>query len=425
MIDRRTFLASTPLLAAIGRGDLALHAASPIVGAWCGAVDHQSAIVKVLTKAAGIGMELTLVAEDATTQVVSATADADRVATFRLDRLAERSRYRYAVRIPGEEAVEGGFRTFGDGAWSFRVVFASCAETGSSHAVFAAMQRLQPDLFIHMGDLHYEDIAVADAQRFRRAYDAVLSSPAQSALLRAVPIAYTWDDHDFGPNNSDRTSPGRLAALRTYRSVVPHYPIDGGPDAPICQAFTVGRARFVMTDSRSARDPRNAPESHRTMLGDTQDAWLEAQFEAAASAPLVVWINTVPWITKTSERSKDGWAPYARERRRIADVITRTGLTNRLVMLSGDAHMLALDDGTHSQYSTRPDAPARGFIVAHAAPMDQRSSVKGGPYTHPPIGGNGQFGVLDVTDEGGRVSVRIQGMRGLAPVKGMRLDVTL
>ena len=78
-------------------------------------------------------------------------------------------------------------------------------------------------------------------------------------------------------------------------------------------------------------------------------------------------MNTVPWITKRDESTKEGWAPFARERRRIADAIVRLGLVERLVMLGGDAHVLAMDDGTHSQYSTVPGAPARGFVVAHAA----------------------------------------------------------
>jgi phosphodiesterase/alkaline phosphatase D-like protein len=57
------------------------------------------------------------------------------------------------------------------------------------------------------------------------------------------------------------------------------------------------------------------------------------------------------WIAKRNESTREGWAPYARERRRIADHIVRLGLTRRLVMLSGDAHMLALDDGTHMRGS--------------------------------------------------------------------------
>ena len=92
-------------------------------------------------------------------------------------------------------------------------------------------------------------------------------------------------------------------------------------------------------------------------------------------------------------------------------------------MLSGDAHMLAMHDGSHSQYSTRRDAADRGFVVAHAAPMDRGPSRKGGPYSRPEVTGNGQYGVLDVVDDGDRVRARLRGMRGRVEVPGMRLEL--
>ncbi len=161
------------------------------------------------------------------------------------------------------------------------------------------------------------------------------------------------------------------------------------------------------------------------MLGERQRGWLEGQLDEARQAALVVWVNTVPWITKRDESTREGWAPFARERRRIADAIVRLGLVERLVMLSGDAHMLAMDDGTHSQYSTLAGAPARGFVVAHAAPMDRRPTRKGGPYSHPEVTRNGQYGVMDVHDDGARVRVRLQGMQGRLEVPGLRLDLVV
>jgi phosphodiesterase/alkaline phosphatase D-like protein len=287
------------------------------------------------------------------------------------------------------------------------------------------MRQLQPDLFLHMGDLHYENISRNDVLRFRQAYTKVLASPTQSAFFRSVPFAYTWDDHDYGPNNSDRTSPSRPAALQAYRRFIPHYPLAEAENASVHQAFTVGRVRFILTDARSERSPDRLPDAQRTMLGTTQLAWLDRELEAARDAPLVVLVNTVPWITKRKESTSDGWAKYARERRHIADLIVRHGLTRKLVMLSGDAHMLAMDDGTHSQYSTLPEAPARGFVIAHAAPMDRRTSKKGGPYSHPEVAKNGQFGVMDVSDEGGPLRVRLRGMRGASPVPGMEMEFTV
>jgi len=63
------------------------------------------------------------------------------------------------------------------------------------------------------GDAHYENITRNSLGRFQQAYQTMLTSPAQSALYRETPIAYVWDDHDFGGNNSTAASDAREAAL--------------------------------------------------------------------------------------------------------------------------------------------------------------------------------------------------------------------
>jgi hypothetical protein len=69
-------------------------------------------------------------------------------------------------------------------------------------------------------------------------------------------------------------------------------------------------------------------------------------------------------------------------------------------MLSGDAHMLAIDDGTNSDYA---DGGGAGFPVMHAAALDSTPSLKGGPYSHGAFPGTGQFGLMTVTDSDGDV----------------------
>lgn len=77
-----------------------------------------------------------------------------------------------------------------------------------------------------------------------------------------------------------------------------------------------------------------------------------------------------------------------------------------MVILSGDAHMVAVDDGTHNHYG---QADGGGFPVVHAAALDQGGSVKGGPYSHGPYPNpfalfgrtDGQFALRDVRDDGG------------------------
>ena len=87
-----------------------------------------------------------------------------------------------------------------------------------------------------------------------------------------------------------------MAAHEAYRRYVPHYPLAGQPGTPINQAFTIGRVRFLLTDTRSDRSPRlGAREAERSMLGAGQRAWLERELLAARDHyALVVWVNPEP-----------------------------------------------------------------------------------------------------------------------------------
>lgn len=330
---------------------------------------------------------------------------------FDLEGLTEATTYHYAVEVGGviDEGRVGTFTTFSEGPQDLTIAFASCARTGSNGSVFDTIRELQPDLFISTGDFHYGDVLENSLGAFGDLYDLTLTEPAQARLYASVPIAYTWDDHDFGGNDAASDSPSRDAALVSYRTHVPHYEFAlAGIDAPIAQAFTVGRIRFILTDTRSARDPRTDPDGPgKTMLGDEQLNWFLAELERSlVEYPLVVWVSSVPWIAEPHS-SADHWGGYAYEREEIAAAIAATGHSNRLLLLAGDAHMLAIDDGTNNDY-----APGGGasFPVMQAAALDRNGSVKGGPYSEGAYPGGGQFGLMEVNDDGTELRIKLRGL---------------
>jgi phosphodiesterase/alkaline phosphatase D-like protein len=339
--------------------------------------------------------------------------------TFDVDGLQADTAYRYAVETAaGRDERVGRFRTFVDGPFSFAFAFGSCASTGSNNLIFDTIRRRAPHFFLHLGDFHYANIGVDDPWRFRDASNRVLRSPRQSALYREAPIVYVFDDHDFGTDDSDGTSVTKGSAQRVYRERVPHYPlplsaVPIGPASgtgPIAQAFTVGRARVIVTDTRSERTPQRAPDAAtRTMLGQAQRQWFVNELTRAADekAPVVFWASTVPWITKENPQSGHGWEPYARERAEIAGTISKLGLTSRLIVLSGDAHMAAIDDGTNSNYVAGTAPSTRGFVVMQAAPFSRFPRSKGGPYSHGRSTRNHQFGWVEVRDTGDAVTVEL------------------
>ena len=316
--------------------------------------------------------------------------------------------YHYAVEVDGEldTTRTGTYATFHEGPWSFSLVTGSCARSGSNGAVFDTIRELNPDLFLMTGDLHYGDVATNDRQRFRELYDGVFAQPGPAALYRSVPTGYVWDDHDFGPNDADSTSNSRPAAQTVYREVVPSHPLERDGQQPIYRAFTMGRARVIVTDTRSARSPKSDPDGPgKTMLGADQLDWfLDELTTADERHPLIIWVNSVPWIAEAS-KGADHWGGYDHERRLIADFIADNDIDG-LLMLAGDAHMVAADDGTNSDYSSSGGA---AFPVLHGASLDRPGSDKGGPYSEGTFPGGGRFSTVEVDDDGTGMTVTIAG----------------
>ncbi|MGD9750898.1 MAG: alkaline phosphatase D family protein [Acidimicrobiia bacterium] len=371
---------------------------------WAGALSSRSISVSAMLAEGGQEAVLVLTGEGDRAEVRSAPvlADPDSIVTIRIDGLTPDTSYRAVVEVDGEADRGRGFLQFhtpGEGAYSFRVAVASCARTGSNGMVYDAIAASEPLLFLHLGDLHYQNLAATVPRPFIDAIGLALTRPAQAALYRQVPVGYVWDDHDYGANDATAASPTRSAARIAYRRAVPHYDL-AADDGPINQAFTIGRVRFVLTDGRSER-------TADSLLGADQRAWLIDEVTAASRQhALVVWANPTPWIG--AERAgADTWAAFARERSVIAQALQDAGVHN-LVMVSGDAHMVAIDDGTNSGYAV---GGLGGFPVLQAAALDRPGSVKGGPYSEGAFPGGGQFGLIDIDDHGDTIDVRLTGMR--------------
>lgn len=324
------------------------------------------------------------------------------VARISLPKLPRRTKdVRVVVFAPGlEQEPPIRVPVFPKGPASFRFTLSSCSATGSDHPVFDQLVAEKPLFHLITGDFHYEDIDTNDPARFEAAYRANFASDGWRKLARVCSFLYMWDDHDYGPNNSDRTSPAREAALASYKQFVPHQElplaVDGGP---IAQAATAGRARIVMTDLRSMRDPHS--QENASMMGEKQLAWFKKELlDAKANGQFVLWVSSVPWI---AERGRDNWGGYPEERKDIANFIAENEIP--LILLAGDAHMVALDDGTNNTY-----AGEKGFPVFVAAALDRGGSKKGGPYSHGMYPGGGQYGLVEINDEGGdTVEVRLVG----------------
>jgi alkaline phosphatase D len=295
--------------------------------------------------------------------------------------------------IDSTSSLEGRFRTLPTAgtAADFTVAFSGDTDSGSNHEVFDTIREEDPLFFIHLGDLHYDDISTNNQSLFQTAYDQVFKSSRQSRLYREVPAVYVWDDHDYGANNSDGTSASKPAAATVYRSRVPHYPLEEATG--IYHSFDVGRVRFIITDQRSAASPNSDTDnSSKTMLGTTQKTWF---FNLLQNSPgkLIVWICPRHFASATAVGS-DSWGGFSTERTEIGAHVA-ANCPGRVIILSADVHVLGIDDGSNRTFG------GNAFPTFQAAPLDQGSNFPGDIFSEGSFGGNGQWGSMQIEDDGG------------------------
>ena len=75
----------------------------------------------------------------------------------------------------------------------------------------------QPAFHLLLGDNAY--INTVEPREIWRAHRRQRRVPQFATVIRRVPTYAMWDDHDFGPNDSDGTLPGKKIALGAFAEI--------------------------------------------------------------------------------------------------------------------------------------------------------------------------------------------------------------
>ena len=328
---------------------------------------------------------------------------------------------------------------------SFSFGFASCnrgqyhsTQPYSNHPIWEEINNQGLRLFVHMGDWGYPDNGFDEIRNpghndgdhpryWWLNFDGNMATARQKELFRTTPISYSWDDHDFGPNNGmgyaeDGTKRVyRDPAVKAYRTTIPHDEALPGDTDAVYWSYVIGRVRFMKTDERS-----EAVYNTGDRYGATQLQWIKDQIMAAkAAGQIIVWELSVPWIISEDSphgghTSDDAWPQIGfDDRDELGDFVTAEGMSNSIVAIVGDMHALAADDGRNNEWG--------GFPVLHGAPIDQGNSTKGGPYQIGPFtNSENQWAKCDVTDNGGdTIAVDYQGYDVGAEIGAATLSLTM
>jgi phosphodiesterase/alkaline phosphatase D-like protein len=375
-----------------------------IAGPLSGSVAESEAVIKAVVEPDITNVSLVLKANekpgegDAWRAPDNIWADPEReyennIYTFRVSGLLPDTKYHFALVTDGkiEENARGKLRTFpkaGEPA-GFKFAFGSCSKDPEAEVFSALKEEKDLSFFFHLGDFHYGNPKAKSVAKRLKDFDKALNKTAMGKMLRELPLAYTWDDHDFIDNDTggEANPESRKLALAAYETYIPHYPLVNR-ERGIFQSFVVGRVLFILTDTRFNQSTRDRePVEERFVFGDEQLGWIGEKLEQGREMDLIVVTSSFPYVSRNPDKPGD-WFYYPADHRRFANLVKEKNIRN-LCMISGDAHMLAIDDGSHSGFAENDKG---GFPVFHAASLFSSVGSKGGPYSKGSQQNNGSFG---------------------------------
>lgn len=285
-------------------------------------------------------------------------------ATFRIGPLEPGRTYRYTILLNGKPYAlpyQTYFRTLPQWRWrtappDFRFVIGSCAYIndslydrpgtpyGGEYEIFSSIAEKKPDFMLWLGD----NIYLREADWNSRSgilyrYTHTRSLPELQPLLALCPHYAIWDDHDFGPNDSDRGFWARDLTREAFTLFWAN-PSFGVPAAPegITTFFEWGDADFFLLDNRTYRAPNKRITGVRTMFGEAQIEWLidalkssRATFKFVASGSQIL----------NPSGGYENLINFPAERELLLKRIEEEGITG-VIFLTGDRHFSEISELT-------------------------------------------------------------------------------
>lgn len=304
----------------------------------------------------------------------------------------------------------------------WRLSLGSCANQKVAQPIWQTILSDKPDFHIFGGDNVYASDKPWSLAQLQEAYALAIKHEGMAQLMRSVPFMAMWDDHDYGSNDGGAEFTGQQASKQALLDFF-KYPADHATRARdgLYDAQIIGtgqrRIQIITLDTRCYRSPLTRPlipglpgqeryipdpSPEKTMLGEAQWAWLEAQLKIPAQIRLIYSGIQVLAEGHGWER----WGNLPRERQKLIDMIARTKAQG-VVLLSGDRHIGAIYRDTSSAYPLW-EMTSSGLTHAWAG------ASEAGPNRIGDLVRTNHYGIVDVNWAKSEVQLQLKDTQGRA-----------
>jgi alkaline phosphatase D len=221
---------------------------------------------------------------------------------------------------------------------------------GGGYDIFSSIYEKQPDAMIWLGDNTYlREVDWFTMTGIQDRYTRDRSLETLQPLLASTNHYAIWDDHDFGPNDSDRSFLHKDKTLKTFMDFWGN-PSFGLPDQKgITSYFQYNDIDFFLLDNRYYRSPNNRKTGEQTILGAAQLEWLIDALVASRAPFKMVCIGGQ--VLNTAEVYENYANHHGEERALLLNRIEAEGIKN-VIFLTGDRHHTELSKYVNAQGNT-------------------------------------------------------------------------
>lgn len=208
---------------------------------------------------------------------------------------------------------------------------------GSEYQIFNSIYKLKPEFMLWLGDnVYYREPDWYTKAGMIHRYTHSRAIPELQPMLGSMHHYAIWDDHDYGPNDSDRGWFLKDSSLDVFEMFWGN-PTFGLHDIPgAISYFQWSDIDFFLLDNRYYRSPNDRKTGEKTILGEAQKEWLIDALSYSHAPYKVVAMGGQFLNTLNAYETYSNYG-FEKERQEIIDLIYAENIKG-VIFLSGDRH---------------------------------------------------------------------------------------
>lgn len=260
---------------------------------------------------------------------------------------------------------------------------------GGNYEILNVIYEKQPEFMVWMGDdIYLREVDWNARSSILKRYTHTRSLPELQPLLASTHHYATWDDHDFGPNNSDRSFWNKQTTLECFKLfwANPSFGINGTEG--VTTYFQWGDLDFFLLDDRYFRSPENRETTNREILGEGQVEWLIDNL-TSSNAPFKFVVIGTQFLNPNA--GGENHSNYPKEREKILKMIEQEKISG-VIFLTGDVHRSEL-----TKLKRKNNYPLYEFTISPLIAGPSRKAYSNDARVEGTVVLDRSFGIFNVT----------------------------